>query len=235
MDHDETTIEPAGESTAEPIDWGDQQPDPVWLDLYEQGLVRPPYRGPNSHEIAKIIAERKPINFKGTTEDILRALGRELEPGGVAAAVDWHEENLLNLDAQQGSPHQHAPDHPKQAVLPPRVKFKGTTEDILRALGRLPEPDLAAAVDSEYAGPASPRGTAMDAEETAAELNSETATESIDWGDEQPDEVWLDLYQQGLVHPPYQSKRTRPKLSELPPRIKFKGTTEDILRALGRI
>ena len=58
------------------IDSGDEQPDPVWLDLYDQGLVNPPYRGPNVHAIADILVARKPVRFKGNTEDILRALGR---------------------------------------------------------------------------------------------------------------------------------------------------------------
>ncbi len=74
----------------------------------------------------------------------------------------------------------------------------------------------------------------MDHDETTIEPAGESTAEPINWGDQQPDKVWLNLYEQGLVHPPYQSKRTRPKLSELPPRIQFKGTTEDILRALGR-
>lgn len=60
------------------------------------------------------------------------------------------------------------------------------------------------------------------------------AAPAVDWGDE-PDAVWLDLYERGLVRPPYRNWRDRPDLSELPPRIKFNGTDEDILRALGRL
>ena len=218
MDHDETTIEPAGDPTAEPIDWGDQQPDEVWLDLYEQGLVHPPYRRPNSHELAKPISEWEPLNFKGTTEDILRALGREIEPDGVepggtaaAEAVDWNEDDPPNLDAQSPA-HQRTPDPPSRAVLPPRVQLKGTTEDILRALG-------------------------LPIEAEAVQQSSAAAPETIDWGDTEPDPVWLDLYEQGLVRPPYRgpnSHEIAKIIAERKP-INFKGGTNDILRALGRL
>lgn len=70
-----TTVESARESDSV-IDWGDQEPDEVWLSLYKRGLVRPPYRGRNSRKVADILAEQRPIDFKGTAEDILRALGR---------------------------------------------------------------------------------------------------------------------------------------------------------------
>ena len=85
MDHRESADAAGSESTTavesdregDPaIDWGDQEPDEVWLSLYKRGLVRPPYRGRNSRKVADILAEQRPINFKGTAEDILRALGR---------------------------------------------------------------------------------------------------------------------------------------------------------------
>ncbi len=227
MEHDEQTTKRSRElaedaptivRSSDDIDWGDEQPDEVWLDLYEQGLVRPPYRRPNSHELDKPISEWEPLNFKGTTEDILRALGREIEPDGVepggtaaAEAVHWHEDDPPNLGAQSPA-HQRTPDPPSRAVLPPRVQLKGTTEDILRALG-------------------------LPIEAEAVQQSSAAAPETIDWGDAEPDPVWLDLYEQGLVRPPYRgpnSHEIAKIIAERKP-IHFKGRTNDILRALGRL
>ena len=68
-----------------------------------------------------------------------------------------------------------------------------------------------------------------------AEAAPVAAPTPVDWGGDEPDEVWLDLYERGLVRPPYRNWRDRPDLSELPPRVKFNGTDEDLLRALGRL
>ena len=68
-----------------------------------------------------------------------------------------------------------------------------------------------------------------------AESAPPSAPAPVDWGGDEPDEVWLDLYARGLVRPPYRDWRNRPDLSELPPRVKFNGTDEDLLRALGRL
>ena len=68
-----------------------------------------------------------------------------------------------------------------------------------------------------------------------AEATPAATPAPVDWGDDEPDEVWLDLYKRGLVRPPYRDWRNRPDLSELPPRIRFTGTDEDLLRALGRL
>ena len=53
--------------------------------------------------------------------------------------------------------------------------------------------------------------------------------------DQQPSKIWLSYREQGLIRHPYRGKRNRPKLSELPPRVKYQGTTEDLLRSLGRL
>lgn len=66
---------------------------------------------------------------------------------------------------------------------------------------------------------------------------AETATVAVDWGDEEPDEVWLDLYERGLVRPPYRSWRDRRALAEAAAEWEPLGvdiTNEDIVRWLGR-
>ena len=154
-------------------------------------------------ELAGIVSEREPIGAKITTEDILRALGREIEPDGVepggsaaADSVAW--------------PHDESSDaHPAPAVLPPRVELNGACGDVLRALGLTDQLDQ----------------------------RRNSGTTQIDWGDEQPDPVWLDLYAQGLVHPPYRGPNADAVADVLDQRkpVRFKGNTEDILRALGRL
>ena len=49
-----------------------------------------------------------------------------------------------------------------------------------------------------------------------------------------PSAYWLAAYRRGLVRGPYKDPRTRPKLGDLITRVKYEGTTEDILRAMGR-
>ena len=187
-----------------PVDWGGDEPDEVWLDLYERGLVRPPYRSlRDRHTLAEIAAEWEPLGADLTTEDILRALGREIEPDGVepggSVAADpaaW--------------PHDESSDaHPASAVMPPRVELNGSLEDVLRVLGLPDLPDQS--------------------------RNPDTA--QVDWGDEQPDPVWLDLYDQGLVDPPYCGPNADAVADVLDQRkpVRFKGNTEDILRALDRL
>ena len=198
MDHDEAAPQHAGH--------GDDEPSAVWRDLHEQGLVHQPYRAGAGREIAKQLSKQEPIAPDITTEDILLALGRELdpygvEPGGRAAAgpAIWDDDGELDSQGQN-------------AVLPPRVTINGTTAEILRALGMSDEAD-------------------------AVELNGAAPSERVGWAGAEPDPVWLDLYEQGLVRPPYRganSDEIADILAEREP-IRFKGTTEDVLRALGRL
>ena len=198
MDHDEAAPQHA--------EHGDDEPSAVWRDLHEQGLVHQPYRAGAGREIAKQLSKQEPIAPDITTEDILLALGRELdpygvEPGGRAAAEPaiWDDDGELDSQGQN-------------AVLPPRVTISGTTAEILRALGMSDEAD-------------------------AVELNGAAPHEPVDWAGAEPDPVWLDLYEQGLVRPPYRganSDEIADILAEREP-IRFKGTTEDVLRALGRL
>ena len=84
MEHDEQTTKrnrelaedaPTIVRSRDDIDWGDEQPDEVWLDLYEQGLVRPPYRR-TEQELAANISKWEPLGSNITDDDILRWLGR---------------------------------------------------------------------------------------------------------------------------------------------------------------
>lgn len=60
-----------------PVDWGGDEPDEVWLDLYERGLVRPPYRSLRDRRaLAEIAAEWEPLGVNITNDDIVRWLGR---------------------------------------------------------------------------------------------------------------------------------------------------------------
>ena len=192
---------------AAPVDWGGDEPDEVWLDLYKRGLVRPPYRSLRDRRaLAEVVAEWEPLGTDLTDEDILRALGREIEPDGVepggSAAADpvaW--------------PHDESGDaYSAPAVLPPRVELNGACGDVLRALG-LPD------------------------QSDRLEQRRNPGTAQIDWGDEQPDPVWFDLYDQGLVDPPYRGPNAEAIADVLDQRkpVHFKGNAEDILRALGRL
>lgn len=190
-----------------PVDWDDDEPDPVWLDLYERGLVRPPYRSlRDRRDLAEMVAEWEPLGADLTTEDILRALGREIEPDGVESGGSAAAEPVT-------WPHGESSDaYPAPAVMPPRVELNGSLEDVLRAFG-LPE------------------------QSGQLEQRRNAGTAQIDWGDEQPDPVWLDLYDQGLVDPPYRGPNAHAIADILDQRkpVRFKGNTEDILRALGRL
>lgn len=198
MDHDEAAPQHAERD--------DDEPSAVWRDLHEQGLVHQPYRAGGGRKIAEYLSKQEPIAPDITTEDILLALGRELDPYGVepggraaAEAAVWDDDGAPNSQE-------------RNAVLPPRVAINGTTDEILRALGMPEEAD-------------------------AVEPNGADSSEAVDWGDAEPDPVWLDLYEQGLVRPPYRganSDEIAHRLAERKP-IRFKGTTEDVLRALGRL
>ena len=83
----------------------------------------------------------------------------------------------------------------------------------------------------------------MDEAGVPAELTDEVPTQ-VAAGDDEcgeddeqqwPSKVWRSYREQGLIRHPYRGKQLRPKLSELPPRVKYRGTTEDLLRALGRL
>ena len=194
------------EAAPQDAEHGDEEPSATWQNLHEQGLVHQPYRAGAGREIAEYLSKQEPIAPDITTEDILLALGRELdpygvEPGGRAAAEPaiWDDDG--ELDSQE-----------QKAVLPPRVTINGTTAEILRALGMPDEVDT-------------------------VELSGAAPPETVGWGGAEPDPVWLDLYEQGLVRPPYHgvnSDEIADILAEREP-IRFKGTTEDVLRALGRL
>ena len=57
-----------------PIDWGNEEPDEVWEELYNRGLVKPPYKGRTS--IAELVAEWEPIGLELTDEERMCMLGR---------------------------------------------------------------------------------------------------------------------------------------------------------------
>ena len=61
-----------------PLDWGDEEPNPVWEKLYYKGSVDPPYRsGRDRRElVASIIADWKPLGKPMTNEELMCALGR---------------------------------------------------------------------------------------------------------------------------------------------------------------
>lgn len=67
----------------------------------------------------------------------------------------------------------------------------------------------------------------------AASDGEGNGVEGVD--DERPSRIWLSYREQGLIRHPYRGKQNRPKLSELPPRVMYRGTTEDLLRSLGRV
>lgn len=54
-------------------------------------------------------------------------------------------------------------------------------------------------------------------------------------GQQRPSKIWRSYREQGLIRHSYRGKQSRPKLSEFPPRVKYRGTTEDLLRSLGRL
>ena len=115
------------------------------------------------------------------------------------------------------------------------INYKGTTEDILRDLGRDPDSDDYLSWTDRYAGREDIRPIVQGLETAADDAQREQITaEDADWGDAQPTAVWLDLYARGLVRPPYRPGR---KLAEAMSKwrpIDFNGTTEDILRSIGR-
>lgn len=198
MDHDE--------AAPQHTDDGDDEPSAAWRELHKRGLVHPPYRAGGGRRIAEYLSKREPIAADITTEDILRALGREIDPYGVepggrasAEAAVWDDDGAPDSEGQR-------------AVLPPRVTIDGTTAEILRALGMPDEVD-------------------------EVEPNGIEPPATVDWGDAEPDPVWLDLYEQGLVRPPYRGANSDEIADSLAERkqIRFKGTTEDVLRALGRL
>lgn len=113
------------------------------------------------------------------------------------------------------------------------INYKGTTEDILRDLGRDPDSDDYLSWADRYAGREDIRPIVQDHETPAGD--EQIAAEDADWGDAQPSAVWLDLYARGLVRPPYRPGR---KLAEAMSKWKpvdFNGTTEDLLRSIGRL
>lgn len=84
----------------------------------------------------------------------------------------------------------------------------------------------------------------MDDAGVPAELTDETPVQVGTGGEElggegvdqgRPSKIWRSYHELGLIRHPYRGKQHRPKLSELPPRVKYRGTTDDLLRSLGRL
>lgn len=68
--------EPSVASRA-PLDWGDEEPDRAWEELYNESLVSPPYRGRgNGQTIAELVKNWTPIGNDLTDEYLICALGR---------------------------------------------------------------------------------------------------------------------------------------------------------------
>lgn len=60
-----------------PLDWGDEEPDPMWERLYHRGLVDPPYRGrEDRRKVAEIVGDWKPIGKPMTNDELMCLLGR---------------------------------------------------------------------------------------------------------------------------------------------------------------
>ena len=60
-----------------PLDWGDEEPDPVWERLYYRGEVNPPY--PGREDRKRLIEEMrswKPLGKPMTNDELMCALGR---------------------------------------------------------------------------------------------------------------------------------------------------------------
>ncbi len=78
----EVVRQPAGSEPIEVprplLDWGDEEPDSYWEDLYHRGLVNPPYRFPKEQrEFWKSFFEDyKPVGKPMTNDELMCALGR---------------------------------------------------------------------------------------------------------------------------------------------------------------
>ena len=61
-----------------PLDWGDEEPDTYWEDLYYRGLVNPPYRSPKEQRTfwKSFFEDYKPIGKPMTNDELVCALGR---------------------------------------------------------------------------------------------------------------------------------------------------------------
>ena len=61
-----------------PLDWGDEEPDTLWEDLYYRGLVDPPYRSGNDFvDFMKVFLKgRKPVGKPMSDDELMCALGR---------------------------------------------------------------------------------------------------------------------------------------------------------------
>ena len=61
-----------------PLDWGDEEPDTFWEDLYNRGLIDPPYRSPTeqSEFWKSFFGDYKPVGEPMTDDELMCALGR---------------------------------------------------------------------------------------------------------------------------------------------------------------
>ena len=57
----------------------------------------------------------------------------------------------------------------------------------------------------------------------------------LDWGDEEPDEVWAALYRKGLIRPPYRGRGNLAKILVDWKPVGVELSDEELMRLLGRI
>ena len=60
-----------------PLDWGDEEPDLEWEELYYKGVVNPPYRSRKDRQnFLDAMRELKPIGKAVSNDDLMCLLGR---------------------------------------------------------------------------------------------------------------------------------------------------------------
>lgn len=61
-----------------PLDWGDDEPDTLWEELYYRGLVNPPYRAPKDQAAfwQSFFEDYRPVGKPMTNDELMCALGR---------------------------------------------------------------------------------------------------------------------------------------------------------------
>ena len=66
------------EASRPPLDWGDEEPDTYWENLYHRGLVDPPYRSPKEQREfwMSFLKDDKPVGKPMTNDELICALGR---------------------------------------------------------------------------------------------------------------------------------------------------------------
>ena len=61
-----------------PLDWGDEERDEYWEDLYNKGLINPPYRSAQEQHAfwRSFLAEFEPVGKPMSDDELMCALGR---------------------------------------------------------------------------------------------------------------------------------------------------------------